>query len=381
MKKTKVIIPALAVLLLSTAASVTGTVAWFSMNNTVTVTGMTVTTKVSSSLLIAETNADANYGSSISQTVNGVLEPASSLDAIGFYWTAGTNVAANGDAKTETYFQYNEDTALENTSAKKENYDNEFVAGYGVTGTVTVDNVCYGYVDYAFYLKATNSDTVNNKDINLTKLALKYNNLAVGANDTSWRVGLIVQDAVANTATSTAPTSANVKSIFTLPGASNFTSNSAVGSSGVATLNYGSSISAYNQAGTVATLAAGASGYFKVTVRLWLEGEDTHCTNDTYATLTNAWSLDLGFEFATDTAAVTNIARYGKVAVGATPVSETAVTATVGESSVSLYQYTTTSGLPVWGDAATVTASTNFYSFTGVTNEAATLIGTQAQLA
>ena len=42
MKKTKIIVPALGVLLLSTAASVTGTVAWFSMNNFVTATGMEV---------------------------------------------------------------------------------------------------------------------------------------------------------------------------------------------------------------------------------------------------------------------------------------------------------------------------------------------------
>ena len=54
MKKTKIIIPALGMLLLSTAASVSGTVAWFSMNASVTVTGMTVTTKVSSNLQIAE---------------------------------------------------------------------------------------------------------------------------------------------------------------------------------------------------------------------------------------------------------------------------------------------------------------------------------------
>ena len=56
MKKTKIVVPALAVLLLSTAASVSGTVAWFSMNTQIKVTGMTVTTKVSSSLQIAENN-------------------------------------------------------------------------------------------------------------------------------------------------------------------------------------------------------------------------------------------------------------------------------------------------------------------------------------
>ena len=46
MKKTKIIIPAIGMLLLSTAASITGTVAWFSMNTTVTATGMTIKAKV-----------------------------------------------------------------------------------------------------------------------------------------------------------------------------------------------------------------------------------------------------------------------------------------------------------------------------------------------
>lgn len=61
MKKTKVIIPALAVLLLSTAASVTGTVAWFAMNSTVAATGMQI--KVNSQntyLLISGTNTTAS---------------------------------------------------------------------------------------------------------------------------------------------------------------------------------------------------------------------------------------------------------------------------------------------------------------------------------
>ena len=62
MKKTKIIIPALGMLLLSTAASVTGTVAWFSANSQVTATGMTVTAKSDSKLLVI------NYGSTFDAT-------------------------------------------------------------------------------------------------------------------------------------------------------------------------------------------------------------------------------------------------------------------------------------------------------------------------
>ena len=56
MKKTKVIIPALGLLLLSTAASVSGTVAWFAMNASVTANGMQITAKSDSSFLIIGTS-------------------------------------------------------------------------------------------------------------------------------------------------------------------------------------------------------------------------------------------------------------------------------------------------------------------------------------
>ena len=55
MKKTKVIIPALGILLLSTAASVTGTVAWFSTNQNVTADKMSISVQSGSSFLIIGT--------------------------------------------------------------------------------------------------------------------------------------------------------------------------------------------------------------------------------------------------------------------------------------------------------------------------------------
>ena len=57
MKKTKIVIPALGLLLLSTAASVTGTVAWFASQATVTATGMSVTVKSDSAFLLIKAGA------------------------------------------------------------------------------------------------------------------------------------------------------------------------------------------------------------------------------------------------------------------------------------------------------------------------------------
>ena len=46
----------------------------------------------------------------------------------------------------------------------------------------------------------------------------------------------------------------------------------------------------------------GETKYYKVVVRLWLEGEDTTCTSETFANLTDTWSLDLKLELGQGTA-------------------------------------------------------------------------------
>lgn len=59
MKKTKIIIPAMGLLLLSTATTITGTVAWFSANGTVSATGMNVEVKSNASYLLIGNSANA----------------------------------------------------------------------------------------------------------------------------------------------------------------------------------------------------------------------------------------------------------------------------------------------------------------------------------
>lgn len=92
MKKTKIIVPALGVLLLSTAASVTGTVAWFSMNNFVTATGMNVTAKAENGIIIS--NAAAANGSwkdSAISTRTATLAVKPTSTATGATWVHSTS--------------------------------------------------------------------------------------------------------------------------------------------------------------------------------------------------------------------------------------------------------------------------------------------------
>ena len=77
MKKTKVIIPAMGLLLLSTAASVTGTVAWFSMNNSVTATAMQIKVKAEDGILISNSARSAWTDSANATVTSATLLPTS----------------------------------------------------------------------------------------------------------------------------------------------------------------------------------------------------------------------------------------------------------------------------------------------------------------
>ena len=124
MKKTKIIVPALGMLLLSTAASVTGTVAWFAANAQVTATGMQISAKTNTTFLLvshantgdtAPANADAiqaeNDGAgytdiAFSAEAKEVLPvaPASALTVATYYQAGDSEVTAGtkqiGDLKT-----------------------------------------------------------------------------------------------------------------------------------------------------------------------------------------------------------------------------------------------------------------------------------------
>lgn len=78
MKKSKILAPALAILCLSTAASVTGTVAWFAANNVVSADGMAVHSTLPSSLAISAATLPVGQATSVTlTTVSQALNPVS----------------------------------------------------------------------------------------------------------------------------------------------------------------------------------------------------------------------------------------------------------------------------------------------------------------
>lgn len=121
MKKTKVIIPALGLLLLSTAASVTGTVAWFAANATVTATGMEVTAKSDSVFLEISGSHDAGAYSDIGTAeIEADLLPVSHESWSGVEDIEDFDLAV-ADTYDNWYYRYSDatDDADSNVTAKQ----------------------------------------------------------------------------------------------------------------------------------------------------------------------------------------------------------------------------------------------------------------------
>lgn len=322
----KKIMTAASMLLLSTFMLSSATYAWFTMNRSVEVTGMEVRTKVSSNLLICTTNLDADYSANtLSQTRKALLEPASSINgATGtFYYTTDAKASGQKANATDTtpYIVYAENAAtpVANATAGKNNYDSAFNSAYGLgdSGVFTAANITlddsaardgagYGYIDYVFYLKAT-SDAAN-QAINMTQCDLDYNPSGTASaidSGFAWRTAIFALDITDSKAgnglytTEDIATAENQKGLIAMANSVNWEANKAVASTTATgtVLNNGSSGVVL---GTIT--AANTTKYYKVVVRLWLEGEDQSCNTKTYAALTDDYSLDLKFELGQGTA-------------------------------------------------------------------------------
>ena len=123
-KKSKIIVPALALITATTAASVTGTVAWFTAARTATVSASTFETKalstsltVKSTKLVGTTNVDTTASATSSITVDGAITHGS-YNAIAN--NAGILYVANvdEDAKVTSFSSYG---TVSDATAKAEN--------------------------------------------------------------------------------------------------------------------------------------------------------------------------------------------------------------------------------------------------------------------
>jgi hypothetical protein len=353
----KKLLPAAGSLLISAAMLGTSTYAWFTMNKEVTVTGMTLKTKVSGNLLICGDNVEANYAEDLSQARAAFLEPVSTINGLdgSFYYTV--HAQADGDAIDDDYILYNEDVELtgtnadaidstwtrSSTGAAKTHVDDAFNnqvaavdcysnANYKAASPAVYDNA-YGYVDYTFYLKATADSTAATtaQELRLTECNLIRNNLAITDpsspadditdDDLAWRVAIFAENITSthpgdgNETTNVTGSGDEALIILTRPDAANQTPNSAVSGPsavGALTKNYNTWKDGHAYIDSIST--AGATSYYKVVARVWLEGEDKSCKSSTYALLRDNYEFGMQFELVdagTTTEGKTSVASIG----------------------------------------------------------------------
>ena len=361
----------------------------FASNTIVSATGMQVKTVVQDNLLIAPaTNgtADANgedeasYRTAYIEPLKAILEPASTIDGVKYFYTANDNVVGSGDARSDNYFAYASSDVVINTgfygakTIDTGDYADEFSKNYGITKTVatgftgTSDNIAHPYTDYAFYIKATNTTNAS-KDVTMTKLQLTYGD-NTEVTHKAWRAAVFV-DAMSGP---TADAHGNVAdmtlvSILRQSGATYFTSDSAVAyEQDVTTPSSISAIQAVNtkidDAATIGSVESGATKYFKVVVRLWLEGEDNTCNNETFAKLTNEWGLDIVCKMDGTTTGVTNLALVQNIAeVNLVGASLSSTTKIVDNQTYTMIETITYNGQAIYvlGTSAISATSRVFY--------------------
>lgn len=182
MKKTKILVPAMAVLALGMAAAVTGTVAWFSANNVVTANNMIFKSVTPSSLAIGEELTAGGIGNATSITYEtpasvSAINPAShwhgSEDAAGNYYAVNngefidpiTGLAApdqdNGNAANTTYSSYENITFAEVTGNQYFVEYTCYIASVGEGITIGTDGYLRATPTFTFDAQAaSHSDTI-----------------------------------------------------------------------------------------------------------------------------------------------------------------------------------------------------------------------------
>ena len=171
MKKSKIIIPALAMLVMSTAATVTGTVAWFTMNKTATAEGMVVSAKTSGSLIIKDVTSVLALPSAADKATKIVFDDTPHAfypSTHGFSYTNPNDNDANTNenitSSTGLFYVSNGATVNFETGTAR-NSTTPLV--YGAVVEPGANQVNAYYADYDFFLAGDGME-MNNQIITLT---------------------------------------------------------------------------------------------------------------------------------------------------------------------------------------------------------------------
>jgi hypothetical protein len=146
------------------------------------------------------------------------------------------------------------------------------------------------------YLKATSTE--ENQKIVLNKCNMLYKDTTL--EDKAWRAALFVQE----TSAKTQPTSiGTLVSILSPDGAENHNANKAANT--ISTI--GTVLKSGSEAVIDDTIGVGKTKYYKVVLRVWIEGEDKTCTTEVFGKQTDKYKLNLEFVIDSNTNGITKI--------------------------------------------------------------------------
>ena len=202
MKKTKIIIPALGLLLLSTAASVTGTVAWFAMNSTVSATGMSVKAKADGFFLEISGAGDSGTYSNTgtSNLTNEELYPVAHEN-----WSAVANIEdfdiATANTYDNWYFRFSDDPSVYNSNLTGKEYISSFT-NYVATTTFSVELNTNSGVSTVYDLMVSEITIPANKGIRVVVAGANgYEEFSAStASERSYNANYVLSDTVTKTA-------------------------------------------------------------------------------------------------------------------------------------------------------------------------------------
>ena len=184
-KKLRVMAAAIAMLTLSAASAVTGTVAWFTANNLVDVSGMNIQAEVENGIVIAnqdhDSKTDADWSTTVTATYDGagatyVPTSTSTLTA----WYHGLSDQANNGQSNVNYDTFNTPTITNGVAAATA--DTHF--------TSTAKNI---YLVNEFYIQASAKVAIPNQDLFIEQIEISGVSGSAEL-DKSIRVGLMIGD-------------------------------------------------------------------------------------------------------------------------------------------------------------------------------------------
>ena len=293
-----IIVPALGLLLLSTAASVTGTVAWFSANATVTASGMQVRAKADKGILINEvaTSNDTNWDDTA---------VAGQASAIEIRPTSTANTATWFSAKSKS----SSSAAANTSSSASGNLNGEYVTlsatastTAAVAGTNAQRDIYYVdeggtagydegegyYVKYTYYIKSSSTAITCGLAQGDNNLAIKSVTATGAATSAALDKALRVAVVVNSKAYIFAPITTETTTYY-------------VGTSRTAT-----SVLSGQQVTSLASVPAKTEAGVAVYVYVYFEGEDANCMTDNVTATLDALDISVQFGLITNTEAATD---------------------------------------------------------------------------